>query len=37
MKSNTKKKVVFLFIILSLLVSGKAFAQENEFRNIKSK
>ena len=34
MKSNTKKKVVFLSIMLSLLVSGKAFAQENEFRNI---
>ena len=34
MKSSTKKKVVFLSIMLSLLVTGKAFAQENEFRNI---
>ena len=34
MKSSTKKKVVFLSIMLSLLVTGKAFAVDNEFRNV---
>ncbi len=34
MKSSTKKRLVFLSIIISLLASGKAFAQENEFRNV---
>ena len=34
MKANTKKKIVFLSIMISLLVSGKVFAVENEFRNI---
>ena len=34
MKTSTKKKIVFLSIMISLLVSGKVFAVENEFRNI---
>ena len=34
MKISTKKKLVFLSIIISLLVTGKAFAKENEFRNV---
>ena len=34
MKTSTKKKIVFLSIMISLLVSGKVFAVDNEFRNI---
>lgn len=34
MKASTKRKIVFLSIIIGLLVSGKTFAVDNEYRNI---